>query len=72
MNRQKVDHAHIEAVLNDAIADAMDKLCAEYGIDMIEWYYPFDADAESAFADFAEAVANAIEQTVSWYTDDEE
>lgn len=72
MNRPKVDRARVETVLNDAVSAAMDKLCAEYGIQMIEWYYPYDDDAEAAFADFAEAVSNAIEQTMSWYADDEE
>lgn len=72
MSKAKVDQLHVGDVLNNAVADAMDKLCAEYGIKMIEWYYPFDADAECAFADFAEAVTRAIEQTISWYADDEE
>jgi hypothetical protein len=72
MIRTKVDPVHVETVLNDAIADAMDKLCAEYGIQMIEWYYPYDGDAETAFTDFAKAVTSAIEQTMSWYADDEE
>lgn len=72
MSKTKVDRMHVDNVLNDAIADAMSKLCAEYGIEMIEWYYPYDADAETAFAEFSGAVSNAIEQTISWYADDEE
>lgn len=72
MSKTKVDRMHVDNVLNDAIADATSRLCAEYGIEMIEWYYPFDDDAESAFAEFSDAVSNAIEQTISWYADDEE
>ena len=72
MSKTKVDQLHVGDVLSNAVAEAMDKLCAEYGIECIEWYFPYDGDAESAFGDFAEAVTRAIEQTMSWYADDEE
>ena len=63
----RVDGDHVSNVLNDKIAEAVDALCKEYGIEMIEWYYPFDDEAEAAFTDLAKATAEAIEQTISWY-----
>lgn len=65
--KNKVNYGHVEQVINDYLADALDALCAEYGIEMIEWYYPFDADAETAFNDYVRAVVEGIESTLSWY-----
>ena len=67
MSKTKVDQLHVADVLNDAIADAMSRLCAEYGIKTIEWYYPFDDDATAAFDALCRATKEAIEQTISWY-----
>ena len=60
----RVDRDHVSNVLNDKIAEAQDILCKKYGIEMIEWYYPFDDEAEAAFTDLAKATAEAIEQTL--------
>lgn len=67
MSRAKIDRDHVGMVLNDKIAEAVDALCKEYGIEMIEWYYPFDDDATAAFEDLCKATTEAIEQTMSWY-----
>lgn len=73
MSKTKVvNPIHIEDVLSTAISNATDKLCAEYGIECVEWYYPFDGDAENAFVELVKATTEAIEQTMSWYADDEE
>lgn len=69
MSRAKtsVDIERVSAIINDKLAEAQDILCKEYGIEIIEWYYPFDDEAEAAFTDLAKATAEAIEQTISWY-----
>lgn len=51
------------------IAEAYNILCKEYGIEMIEWYYPFEDDVTAAFEDLCKASKEAIEQTISWYED---
>lgn len=63
----RVDSDHVSNVLNDKLAEAQDILCKEYGIQIIEWYYPFDDDATAAFDDLCRAIKEAIEQTISWY-----
>lgn len=63
----RVDGDHVSNVLNDKIAEAVDALCKEYGIEMIEWYYPFEDDATAAFDALCRATKEAIEQTISWY-----
>ena len=57
----------IQTVINDKLAEAQDILCKEYGIEIIEWYYPFEDDATAAFDDLCRATKEAIEQTISWY-----
>ena len=69
MSKTRVDHEHISDVINDKLAEAYDILCKEYGIEVIEWYYPFEDDAGNAFDDLCKATAEAIEQTISWYED---
>lgn len=63
----RVDRDHVSNVLNDKIVEAFDILCKEYGIEVIEWYYPFEDDAGNAFDDLCKATTEAIEQTMSWY-----
>lgn len=69
MSRAKTEVSldHITTVINDKLAEAQDILCKEYGIEIIEWYYPFDGDATAAFEDLCRATKEAIEQTISWY-----
>lgn len=67
MSKTTVDIERVSAILNDKLAEAQDILCKEYGIEIIEWYYPFDGDATAAFDDLCRAIKEAIEQTISWY-----
>ena len=64
---KKVDLDHVSMVINDKLAEAYDILCKEYGIEVIEWYYPFEDDVGNAFDDLCKATTEAIEQTMSWY-----
>lgn len=63
----KVDLKQVENIVNDKMAEAIDELCRTYGIDCIEWYYPYDADAEQASIALVNAIADGIEETLSWY-----
>lgn len=69
MSRAKTEVSldHITTVINDKLAEAQDILCKEYGIEIIEWYYPFEDDASAAFDALCRATKEAIEQTISWY-----
>lgn len=67
--KTSVDIEKVSAIINDKLAEAQDILCKEYGIEVIEWYYPFEDDAGNAFDDLCKATAEAIEQTISWYED---
>lgn len=65
--KTSVDIEKVSAIINDKLAEAQDILCKEYGIEIIEWYYPFEDDATAAFDDLCRATKEAIEQTISWY-----
>lgn len=67
--KTSVDIERVSTVINDKLAEAYNILCKEYGIEVIEWYYPFEDDAGNAFDDLCKATTEAIEQTISWYED---
>lgn len=57
---------HVLDVLSDMLGDGIDKLCEDYGIDCIDWNYPFEGDSNYHFEEMCNAIAQGIQETISW------
>ena len=62
----KVSEAHVMDVLGDLLADGIDILCKDYGIEYIDWAYPYEGDSSYHFEEFCKAIAEGIQTTVNW------
>ena len=66
----EVDPAHVEQVLNEHTAAALEELCKEYGLQggpcSLDWGHPDEGDAEHGFQDLCRAYTEVLRKSMYW------